>query len=279
MEACLINGRPAVLLPVEDRGLAYGDGLFETLAVRAGRVRFLDRHLGRLEAGAGRLGFPVPDLPAIRSELLGLAAGQPRALLKLILTRGTGPRGYAPPAPAEPRRVIALYRSPVPAARPYRDGVRLRYCDTRIGHSPALAGMKTLNRLEQVLARAEWSDATVAEGLMRDPDGHVVCGTMSNLFIVRAGVLCTPAVDRCGVAGVMRATVLAAAAVLALPVQEGCLRPEEVAEASEVFVTNSQIGLWPVAAIDGQGYVVPGPVTARLMAALAAQGVDECALR
>ena len=141
----------------------------------------------------------------------------------------------------------------------YASGVRARWCETRLGLQPLLAGLKHLNRLEQVLARAEWLDPSVGEGLMCDTDGYVISGTMTNVFAVLDGELMTPILDRCGVAGVARAEVLAArpaARVMAM-------RPEELVRASEVFLSSSVRGILPVQAV-GDTVYGPGPVTRAL---------------
>jgi 4-amino-4-deoxychorismate lyase len=136
--------------------------------------------------------------------------------------------------------------------------VRVRLCRTRLGINPDLAGLKTLNRLESVLARAEWRDERIWEGLMRDVEGGVVCGTMSNVFLRRGSTLMTPALDRCGVAGVMRRWVLEQARDLRLRVWQGRLPVEAFRDAEEVFMTNAVAGVVPV------GLVQAGPELLRL---------------
>lgn len=199
-----VDGRPAAELSVRDRGLAYGDGLFETLAVRAGTPRLLERHLARLEEGCRRLAIPL-DTAALRQELLAFCAALGDGVAKLIVTRGEGLRGYAPPAEASPRRILSGSPRPAYPERHWQQGVRLFACRTRLAEQPLLAGLKHLNRLEQVLARAEWSDAGHAEGLMLDVHERVVEGVFSNLLLVLDGTLVAPDLRRCGVAGVMRA--------------------------------------------------------------------------
>jgi len=271
----LINGEPARQLDIEDRGLAYGDGLFETIAVRDGQPRFLERHLARLARGCQRLGLPVADSEVIGSEIAALAGDRERASAKLILTRGPGPRGYLPPANSKPTRALGVFDSVRPDTGLTRSGVRLRHCSTPVSESPLLAGLKTLNRLDQVLARAEWEDPDIQEGLMRAPDGRVVCGTMSNLFVVLDEQLCTPALDRAGIAGVMREAILQSAEDHREPVSVRDIGMQELELASECFLCNSQIGLWPVRSIDSVVYPV-GPVTRTLMRTLAKLGVSEC---
>ena len=180
---CWIDGVPAEALPATDRGLQYGDGLFETLALRAGRIVLLKQHLDRLQEGCERLGMAMPDRELLRRELSAAASDQSDAVLKLMLTRGSGGRGYRPPSEAKPRRILFLHPWPSYPAAWGEQGIRLHLCRTRLAHQPQLAGIKHLNRLEQVLARAEWDEADgFQEGLMLDLDGAVVEGTMSNVF-------------------------------------------------------------------------------------------------
>jgi len=264
-----VDGVADAPLDPGDRALHYGDGLFETLAVSEGRPRHLARHLARLAAGLARLGIPADPAPW-GEELTAAAAQAPggRGVLKLVVSRGSGGRGYAPPEAPIPRRFLFLHPWPAGVEAGRRQGVAVRWCRTRLAEQPALAGLKHLNRLEQVLARAEWRDPAIAEGLLCDVSGRVVEGTRSNLFLVRDGALLTPRLDRCGVAGVMRALVLETAATLGLEAQVVTLRPEDVTAADELFLSNSVIGLWPVRCLDDRSYPAPGPVTRRLQEAL-----------
>ena len=242
-----------------DRGLQYGDGVFETLTVRDGRALRLERHLARLADGCRRLGF---DAPPVADELRATCAGVERAVLKLIVTRGAGGRGYAVPAAAVPTHVLTLHAWPEHDPRWARGGVAVRWCDLRLAAQPALAGLKHLNRLEQVLARAEWRGTDEwQEGLLCDAAGHVIEATAANLFVVRDGALRTPRVDECGVAGVVRALLLEAAASLGIAADEALLSRTDVDQADEVFLCNSVIGIWPVARIGSVTRPAPGPVT------------------
>lgn len=252
-----IDGRPADSLPVSDRGLAYGDGLFETVAVRAGRMPLLERHLLRLGEGARRLALPL-DPELVRAELLGFAAALGDGVAKLIVTRGDGLRGYAPPADARCRRILLGSPPPAYPARHREQGIRLFPCTTRLAEQPLLAGLKHLNRLEQVLARAEWQDPACAEGLMRDLDGRVIEGVFSNLFVVRDDELLTPALQRCGVAGVMRAEILARAAAAGIATRVCDIDYPQLLGADEVFLCNSQYGIWPVVALAEHGWPLGG---------------------
>jgi 4-amino-4-deoxychorismate lyase len=257
-----VDGQPADALSLKDRGLAYGDGLFETIAVHGGQPILLDRHLTRLAEGCSRLAIAA-DIERVRSELLAYAAAMGEGVLKLILTRGDGLRGYAPDPAAQGRRIL---QGNPPAAYPAmhgEQGVRLFPCVTRLSNQPLLAGLKHLNRLEQVLARTEWHDGEHAEGLMLDQAGRVIEGVFSNLFLVRDGVLITPDLKRCGVAGVMRAEILFQAESLAIPIQITDISLEQLQWADEVFMCNSVYGVWPVRAYAALSWPV-GPLTRKL---------------
>jgi 4-amino-4-deoxychorismate lyase len=243
-----INGRAGDTIPIKDRGLNYGDGAFETMRVRRRAVRFLDYHLERLADACRRLEIKPPDGARLRNEIVRIAALRAEGVLKLIVTRGSGARGYRPNGRERCTRVISLH--PLSgAARAAALPKRVRLCAMRLGINETLAGLKTLNRLESVLARAEWSDTRIWEGLMRDTDDNIVCGTMSNVFVRRGSRLITPKVDRCGIAGVMRRWVLEQASGLKLAVGEGRLRWEDLRGADEVFMTNAVVGIVPIAAI------------------------------
>ncbi|WP_136248626.1 aminodeoxychorismate lyase [Halomonas borealis] len=233
---------PGQDMPFDDRGLAYGDGLFETVLVRDGEPLLWDEHLARLARGALALGIPMP--PRATLEALPARAGPGLAVLKLVLTRGSGGRGYlAPEAPA-PR--LRWQTAPfAPLASRWTQGVRVRHCRLRLGIQPALAGLKHLNRLENVLARAEWSDPEVAEGVLADAEGRLVEATCMNLFWWQDGAWQTPRLARCGVAGTLREALLADGRV-----RETEAWPEALEGAEAVCLGNSLQGLWPVVRLD-----------------------------
>jgi 4-amino-4-deoxychorismate lyase len=237
------------MIDCRDRGLHYGDGAFETMRVTRHGVRLLDYHLERLEQACRHLSIAAPSTPRLRRELTRIAAQRRDAVLKLIVTRGIGPRGYRPGGRERSTRVIQLSSPPRKPARAAA-AVRVRMCSMRLGLNPALAGLKTLNRLESVLARAEWSDAGIWEGLMRDGEDNIVCGTMSNFFVRRGTSLLTPALDRCGIAGVMRRWVLEQAHTLHLRASEVRLRWADLSRADEAFMTNAVVGVVPLALIE-----------------------------
>jgi 4-amino-4-deoxychorismate lyase len=245
-----------------DRGLQFGDGLFETIACRSGIPRFLSWHLERLSLGCQRLAIPLPNLPQIRDEVRMLASGAQNSLVKIMLTRGVATaRGYAPSGHEKPTRVT--FRYPWPHENPAwsQDGVRVRVAALRVGENPALAGLKHLNRLETILARLESNDGE--ESLLFGSSGRLACGTMSNVFLVRGTRVLTPRLDSFGVSGIMRRVVLAEAALLGIEAEECELRAADLASAAEVFLTNARIGIWPVRELESRP-LTPGPVTRRL---------------
>lgn len=259
-----IDGLPADAIALQSRGLAYGDGLFETIAVHAGRPSLLEYHLDRLALGCQRLAINA-DHPLIRDEVCRYASLLGDGVLKLIITRGDSQRGYAPAAGVAPRRI--LQGNPVARypAQNAEQGVSLFACQTRLAEQPLLAGLKHLNRLEQVLARAEWQGGEHAEGLMRDVSGRVIEGVYSNLFLVRDGALYTADLSRCGVAGVMRAALLDVARQQGIDTHVVDLSLADLQQADEVLLCNSVYGVWPVCSFERLNWS-PGPLTRKLQA-------------
>jgi 4-amino-4-deoxychorismate lyase len=251
---CWINGDEQVNIAVTDRGLQYGDGLFETLAAFDGTCPWFSVHFQRLAAGCERLAIPLPNKEVLLHEVKQAAEGQHKAVIKILLTSGRGGRGYRRPEVLEPSRIVMRHDWPDYPEAYWQDGVALKLCHTRLGCNPALAGIKHLNRLEQVVARNEWQGSEYAEGLMCDMQGHVIEGTMSNVFVVRANALATPNLTACGVDGVMRRWVMQTAKELNMDVQQTALSVTDIKQADEVLLTNSLIGLWPVKTFESSHY-------------------------
>ncbi|MDP9065131.1 MAG: aminodeoxychorismate lyase, partial [Pseudomonadota bacterium] len=204
----------------------------------------------RLYGACERLSIEPPDRMRLRKELMRIASRRSDGVLKLIVTRGVGTRSYRTTGLERCTRIVSWHPLPAAAACTRRRAVRVRICGLRIGSNELLAGLKTLNRLESVMARAEWTDDRIWEGLLRDRNDHIICGTMSNLFMRRGSLLLTPAVDRCGVAGVMRRWVRENAAGIGLRVRESRVRGAELAGAEEIFLTNAVVGIMPVRRVD-----------------------------
>jgi len=255
----LIDGSKNATISPQDRGLLYGDGLFETVLMINGIAPLWKWHVERLRLGCQRLKLPTPDIHGLEKEIAFVCESLARAVVRITLTRGVSERGYALPHETHPTRLVSSQIAPVWPAEWYRDGIRVRWCQTRLGLNLALAGIKHLNRLEQVLARAEWDDPNIPEGLMCDSLGQVISATAMNLFFVRDGRLFTPKLDQSGVAGVARAAVMEE-----LPQCEASrFSPEELLQSDEIFLTNSIRGIVPVRQIDEQIFPI-GNVTRHL---------------
>jgi 4-amino-4-deoxychorismate lyase len=267
--AVWVNGRPGGALSPLERGLHYGDGLFETIACVGGRPRFIDLHLARLRAGCARLGIEFPALEELRREILEMAAGAGRSIVKLVLTRGPAvARGYGTTGAEQPTRLTLRYGWEEEDPRLAADGVRVRTAGLRLAESPALAGLKHLNRLEQVLARRESPATDFEEALMFSTGGRLISGIMSNVFVVQSGALRTPLLDRCGVAGIMRQVVLREARRAGIVAVEAELEGADLERTREIFLTSAVIGLRPVRELDGRA-CGPGAVTRELQRRLA----------
>lgn len=267
----LINGQPGAQVSALDRGLAYGDGIYRTIEIRAGQPRLWAWQYRRLVADASRLKLPVPDEALLLDEIGQLAAGVAQGVAKIVLTRGVGARGYAIPADCQATRIVSVTAWAGYPPERARDGVAVRWCDTRLACQPLLAGIKHLNRLENVLVRSEWQDPAIHEGLMLDTRGLLVEATMSNVYLVQGQRILTPRLDQNGVQGMLRDWLFAHAAQLGYPLTEAEILPAQLQAADAVFLSNSLIGLWPVASIDGQPLPQGHPCCAQLQALLAGQ--------
>ena len=241
----LVNGEITGKLPILDRGLHYGDGVFETIAVKDGEPKYLDEHLQRLVLGCRRLRITAPRLDLLKAEIASLCDGSARTIIKVIVTRGQGARGYRPNGAIQPTRIVTRYAWPTYSADFLTHGIAVTICATRLSRNPKLAGIKHLNRLEQVLARGEWYDE-YQEGLMLDTEGYIIEGTMSNLFMVQGDTLVTPDLSPAGVAGSMRAKIIKCAARLNVPISEIKMKLRDLNNADGAFFCNSIIGIWPV---------------------------------
>lgn len=228
------------------RGLAYGDGLFETMCVDAGRAQFLRLHLERLLDGCRRLSIGC-DESALRREIATVVDFGVAGLLKIIVVRAGVQRGYASRRHAGSHRLLQFFPQVVSGFFNRQPPAILRLCRQRLALQPTLAGMKHLNRLEQVLARAEWSDPHITEGLMLDSNGHVIEAVSSNIFCVRDGKILTPSLQQCGVAGVLRRVVID---YLGVNVTEQNLTLDDFYRADEVFITSTLRGIQPVTQLD-----------------------------
>jgi len=256
----LVDGEPRPEISATDRGLAYGDGIFRTLAASAGRPCFWTRHYSKLAHDAAVLKLQLPRADVLEGEVRAVCKDHEACAVKIIVTRGAGPRGYSYTGHERPTRIVSAGPLPPGTIGNRVSGVKVRLCALRLSAQPALAGVKHLNRLENVLARAEWQDPEIAEGILCDAQGHVIAGTMTNLFIGIDGALATPGLERCGVAGVTRERVMEAAGRHGVACAVTTLSWTDVLGADEVFLVNSLAGVWPVRDLDGEPRT-PGEMT------------------
>lgn len=259
----LVNGVDGGLLTAGDRGLAYGDGVFRTLRLIAGKPQHWQRQFRKLHADAAAIGIACPPAETLAADLKTIAAILPDGVIRITLTRGTAPRGYAIPVTANGTRIVSW--SALPPAQQDGDRIRARWCALRLGIQPALAGIKHLNRLEQVLARSEWQDPAISEGLLCDMHGNVISGTMSNLFLLRDDSLITPQLDQCGIAGMTRELIMDCAQNAGLPVTVRRVSVTDVLAADALYLVNSVTGVRQIAELDAARWGAL-PFTQRLAA-------------
>ncbi|MBT8420829.1 MAG: aminodeoxychorismate lyase, partial [Gammaproteobacteria bacterium] len=264
----LVNGQPSNSISITDRGFQYGDGVFETLAVDNGAPLCLTDHLERLARGCRQLRIREPDRALLEEEIETVAGNLERGVLKIIISRGSSGRGYTPAADTSPTRVVAVFDWPDYPPEYHEHGVETFLCETHLGRNPSLAGIKHLNRLEQILARVECRERGLPEGIMADTDGNLIEGTMSNLFLVQGNELMTPILTHGGIRGIVRDRIIRLArSAGGIGVRELALPLAALHGADEVFFCNSLIGIWPVRRLEKYTYAA-GPVARRLRAEL-----------
>ena len=270
MSNWFLNGIAVDEIAIDSRGLQYGDGLFETVAVRNGHARLWDYHVERLLRGCERLGLDIPDMEQCRAQIESQA--QDYGTAKIVVAAKPGQRGYGRTSRDIDVLVRVFESQPLPPGC-YRDGVQAIVCNTKLATGSVTAGIKTLNRIEQVLARNEVIAAKAFEGIVRDADGNVICGTMSNVFVVRDSRVFTPQLHRCGVAGVMRRHVISSMRDAGFSVNETKLASLDSVD--EVFLSNSQFGVVPLSVCGDLTWSV-GEITRDAIRLLAESGVAEC---
>lgn len=254
MNKVLINGIASEYVSVFDRGLHYGDGVFETIACVGNSAVFIQQHLKRMENGARKLNIPFPDRQLFLDDINCLLRGSnSNSIIKLILTRGRGKRGYRYEKTQIPTRICMLSAWPDYVAQWREHGIATRFCQTQVSVNPQLAGIKSLNRLDSVLASSELGPA-FNEGFLSDIDGNVIEGSMSNIFIVSNATLVTPDLSRCGVNGIMREQIIDIAQNNSIKVETRNITRDELLESREIFISNSVIGACVVKQLEKQSY-------------------------
>lgn len=250
----IVNGTEQGSISVFDRGLAYGDGIFETMLSIDGRIPLWHRHQQRLQDSLQRLAIPEIDMVAILALISPYLKANAEQIIKLIVTRGSSARGYSIPEQAHPTTIIYISERDNESRNVTKDAARLDFCSTTLGYQPLLAGIKHLNRLEQVMARKEVQEAGLDEGLMCGLQGEIIEATAHNIFAVQNNILYTPELNQAGVAGIMRSEVIRQAEILNIPLRITKLERDFILAADELFLCNSIHGIWPVCELGRQHY-------------------------
>ncbi|MCH1931227.1 aminodeoxychorismate lyase [Shewanella sp. A25] len=245
-----VNGTSQGCIDPFDRGLAYGDGLFATMRTGEAGILFFDCHQARLTAGAARLGFEWRLSHELKHQLNAIAEQYPHHCIKLLLTRGVGGRGYVPPLEVKVSEVVSVHPIPSHYTDWQREGISLKTSSVRLGHQPLLAGIKHLNRLEQVLIKSQPLATGFEDWLVLDCHDKVIESSMANIFFVKGNQLSTPSLEYCGVAGVMREQVMQNLLENGMNIECLPIQSKQLADFDSVFITNSVLGVVDVKQID-----------------------------
>lgn len=247
----LINGHFEQCLTPADRGFAYGDGVFRTMLVIGGQPNYWKTHYKKLVSDCNALGIVCPAEDVLLDDISRLfLPAEGSAVCKIVVTRGVSARGYMLPSVVKPTRVVSKSNMPALPAMHFTDGVHLHMCQLRLSYQPTLAGIKHLNRLENVLARAEWQNPQYAEGLLLDAEDNIIECTAANIFVRFGQRVITPDLSRCGVAGVTRDLILSLLPSLGYQPSIENIPFASLADADEVMICNSLYGAWQVRSVD-----------------------------
>lgn len=246
----LINGQQSDQVETSDRALQFGDGCFTTALIVDGNVMRLADHLQRLREGCERLGIAFSHWQALTEEMSTVAQEWSRGVLKVILSRGSGGRGYAISGCDSPLRIVSASAYPSHYDQWRVSGIRLHSCPLRLGINPALAGIKHLNRLEQVMIRRFIDECGADEALVLDHQQRVVECCTANIFWRKGEEWLTPRVDEAGVDGTMRRYLIRLLSEWGYPCHQVFAGPQEVLAADEVFICNALMPVIPVIGID-----------------------------
>ena len=261
----LLNGKLSGDL-AQSRGLHYGDGVFRTILIWDAQLIDWDLHIEKLSADCVALDLDMPNVALLHAEAMQLAAMQARSVLKVIVMRQAGGRGYRADTRASDRLLLS-YAAPKYPDRCWESGINACSPDFRLASQPALAGLKHLNRLEQVMASRNWPE-NADEGILCDQSGNLVSGTRSNLFWVSSGKLHSPSLTESGVSGMMRKKIIKLGETMQIATSVVKAQRSALLEADEAFVCNSLIGIWPLRQFESREWAAPGPITLKLSKAL-----------
>lgn len=251
-----VNGQPTTFISASDRGLVLGDGFFTTIHLKNGMPLFWDYHQTRLVQHAKKLGFPEPDTSSLKQQLVSLIPdGETGSICgKIIITRGAGGRGYSPSGCLKPTSIVSLHPYPSQYVEWQKAGIDIGICDLRLGIQPMLAGLKTLNRLEQVLLKEELEQKNLAEALVLNATEHVVECVTANLFWRKNKQIFTPILDHSGVCGTMRMAILERLRSEKIQVHQVKADLSDVLSADELWISNALMGVVPVRAVNQQQF-------------------------
>ena len=263
----LINGEFSKHISVIDRGLSYGDGLFETMSwsylddEKVLGVEFWDRHIERIKQGCLITKIKLPPteiLTNYKEKILNesFRKGIKNGILKIVITRGIGGRGYKFEKEIVPTVIFLSFPSKEINKKTLYRGVKLRFCEFPIFENSMLAGLKHLNRIDSVMARSEWEEDEFFDGVMLDNSDSIIDGTMTNLFFSKNNVLYTPIIKKSGINGIMRQVVIDNAKLFFKEVCEIEIKRRTISTFDEMFVTNSVIKILPVTHLSNKKFKI-----------------------
>tara|TARA_B100000315_G_C14457273_1_gene532018 strand:+ start:136 stop:951 length:816 start_codon:yes stop_codon:yes gene_type:complete len=243
-----VNGKLSNSIDVRDRALHYGDGVFETIAVKKSIMEFWKEHYQRLVKGCKTIKIKCPAENFLKKEINKFIKKikKEKFVLKIIISRGVGGRGYNPPRNTKPTRILGIYNWPKYPQINFKTGIKIGICETRISKQPYLSKIKHLNRLEQIIARSEWKSEKIFESIMLDSSENVIEGTMSNIFGVKKNIFYTPIIKFTGVEGVMREVILKLLEKNKKRFVIKKIKLKELLKYEEIFICNSVFGILPV---------------------------------
>ena len=264
----LINGIFKKNISVLDRGLAYGDGIFETMNWRVSKpnkvqiygVEFWERHLERLKIGCNKIKLPMPSkdlLNSYKNKILkkSLESNINSGVLKIIITRGVGGRGYKYESNLKPTIIFLSFPAKTIDQKLYNTGVKVKLCKTDILENKRISGIKHLNRLDSVIARSEWNN-NYFEGLFLDKSGNLLEGTMTNIFFIKNKILYFPNLKSCGIEGIMSQVIKEKTNLFFEGFMERNLKFSEINNFDAMFLTNSIIKVVPVKYLENVSFTI-----------------------
>ncbi|WP_282130609.1 aminodeoxychorismate lyase [Pseudoalteromonas aliena] len=243
----IITASDSTTISTSDRGLNYGDGFFTTAKVVDGQVQYWPHHKARLIECAERLGFPELDFYSLENKITQHTTDLQLSVLKILITRGEGGRGYGLPSECNITILLSVLDYPSNYSALAKKGVRLEISPIKLASQPYLAGLKTLNRLEQVLIKKAMQTQNCDDVLVLDHNNNVIEASAANIFAIKNHKVFSPLVDECGIKGVYLQSLCDK-----LPVEFKRVQVEDLTQADAVFVCNSLMGAVPVKSIEQQ---------------------------